>query len=266
LPTLTFSPHLALVGRGRWGGLDPLSNATDANAYLLQVGDEGILIDCGGDPSCEVIAGNVRDAGVEPERVRWLILTHVHCDHSAAAASWQQRYGVQVACHSAAAEELSTGNLRLTGVVMHPEPIEYEAPRIDRRLAAGDGIGLDDTALRVRHTPGHVPDQICLRGIVDGVDTLFSGDCAIGNQGDVKGCIGWLDGYWGSDIQQYANTLDRLLDDPPERLLPGHGVPITGRAEVLDSLKECRRRLQYLLDIPDVGTMLPLTKSDPSYE
>jgi len=265
LPTLEIGPHLSLVARGRWGGLDPLSSPFDANAYLLQDDAGSLLIDCGSQSSCDVIARNVCEAGGDPGDVRWLILTHLHCDHSAAAASWQQRHGARVACHSTAAEELSRGNLRLTGVAMHPEPIEYAAPRIDRRLEEGDEIGVGGTMLRVLHAPGHTPDQICLRGTIDGVDTLFSGDCAIGNQGKVKGCIGWLDGYWGSDIRQYADTLDRLLDDPPGRLCPGHGMPITGRKEVLDSLRECRRRIQYLLDIPDVGTMLPLTNSDPSY-
>jgi len=266
LARIDISRHIVQVGRGEWGGLAPLSGRLDANAYLVRDGSHAALIDCGFGPGYAALAANVQDAGVDPDAIETLALTHLHYDHSGAAAAWQNAYGVAVACHAKGAESLASNDLRLVGAAINLGPVEYTPPRIDRQLNDGDEIRVGEIILQVLHTPGHVPDLICLRGQIDGTDTLFSTDCAIGNQGDVEGCIGWLDGCWRSNIYDYASTLDRLLIDPPESLLPGHGTPIVGRHDVAASLRACRRRLQRVIDIPDVGSMLPLTGADPSYE
>jgi glyoxylase-like metal-dependent hydrolase (beta-lactamase superfamily II) len=115
--------------------------------------------------------------------------------------------------------------------------------------------------------PGHTPDSTGYWADVDNDRILFGGDVFIGDQGDVKGAIGWLDGLWRSDIRAYARSLDAIEALAPTLVLPGHGLPLDGRERIAASLANCRRRLQYLADIPDVGTMLPvLGDHDPSYE
>jgi glyoxylase-like metal-dependent hydrolase (beta-lactamase superfamily II) len=265
VPFEQLSATVFLVGRGRWGGLTPLSGDYDANAYLVRGREGAFLVDAGNGPRCDRIAANVAEAGLDPRRVQGIVLTHLHFDHAGGATQWQHEHGTPVLAHPEAVRSLAQGDLRLMGLALHPQGARLTPPRIDAGLADGDLLPFGGSRLRTRFAPGHTPDLVCLRGEMDGVDVLFSSDCVIGNQGGVEGCIGWLDGCWRSDIHAYARTVEAIIADPPEALLPGHGRPIRGRAEVMRSLTAARRRIQYLLDIPDLGTMLPITGGDPSY-
>jgi glyoxylase-like metal-dependent hydrolase (beta-lactamase superfamily II) len=72
------------VGGGALGG--GLSHAADCNVYLVRAGGRAVLIDAGSGLGPEQLADNVRAAGVEPDRVEAVLLTHAHLDHSGGAA------------------------------------------------------------------------------------------------------------------------------------------------------------------------------------
>lgn len=218
MPVEHVTDHILLVVRGAWGGLTLLSGPFDANAYLLRGGEDAVLVDCGAGPGTEAVAANVHAAGIDPIFAREIVLTHLHTDHSGGAAAWQRAFGARVSCHPAGAKALAAGDLRLVGRELHPEPIPYTPSRVDRILENGAPVRAGAWTLRALHTPGHTPDLLCLRGKVDGADILVSSDCAIGNQGEARGCVGWLDGLWRSNVYKYADTLPPI---PKARLTPG---------------------------------------------
>jgi glyoxylase-like metal-dependent hydrolase (beta-lactamase superfamily II) len=95
-----------------------------------------------------------------------------------------------------------------------------------RSLAEGDLVDLGDHTLTVLHMPGHSPGSIALFDVSDG--TLFSGDVIYD---DVL-----LDSLLGSDKEQYARSLRRLLALPVRVVRPGHGHSFG------------RERLHHLID------------------
>ena len=110
-----YLPSLYRVGGGSWGvGAACLSIEGDSNVYLLKTNEGAMLVDCATEEGTGKIEANLRQAGVEPEAVTDLVLTHSHHDHSAAAATWQKR-GASVHLNAVEADWLRRGDWRLLG-------------------------------------------------------------------------------------------------------------------------------------------------------
>jgi glyoxylase-like metal-dependent hydrolase (beta-lactamase superfamily II) len=86
--------------------------------------------------------------------------------------------------------------------------------------------------LRVLHTPGHSPDHLCFFDERSGV--LFGGDLA------VKGSTVAILASAGGSLAAYLDSLRRILDLRPARLLPAHGDPIDDPAVLLQSYLDHR--------------------------
>ena len=84
---------------------------------------------------------------------------------------------------------------------------------VTRELAEGDIVDLGDRVFRVLHLPGHTPGSINLYDERRG--DLFTGDVAYEG--------GLIDTCYGSDIDAYVATMQRLQQVPIRRALPGHG-------------------------------------------
>jgi glyoxylase-like metal-dependent hydrolase (beta-lactamase superfamily II) len=140
-------------------------------------------------------------ATVGDRRVKAILLTHGHLDHSAGAARFA---------------ELSGGR-----EVRAADP----AHRLgDEGLADGDVIDVGGCELRVIASPGHSADSVSLLLAEDGV--LFTGDTVLGRGTTVIAGDG--------NLGDYLHTLDRLqaIADV-SLLLPGHGPVLTEPAATL---------------------------------
>ena len=129
-----YLPNLWRVGGGSWGvGATVLSLEGDGNVYLLKGPDGAALVDCGRSAeSLAPLVDNLREAGVSPDDLTDLILTHSHCDHSWAASKWQQQYGVRVHLNAVGADWLARGDRRLIG---SPGPDSgFEPLRVDQTI------------------------------------------------------------------------------------------------------------------------------------
>ncbi len=244
------------IGRGQWGGLPLLTDPGDSNIYLLVGGGRCVLIDSGQGPPA-ALERRMRHAGVRASDVAEIWITHSHWDHFAGAALWQSKHPrCKVRIARRAVQMLRRGDQRLIGGA-----IAGKGPMpVPRRLAAvddGDRLACPPYEFAAVALPGHTPDCTGFRGVVDGVDCLFSGDAIIGDQVVGNGVIGWLDGLWLSDVPSYRRTLEKAATKPPGLLLPGHGRPIAGAA-VARSIRNCRNRLAQLMDIPHLQSMLPV--------
>jgi len=76
-------------------------------------------------------------------------------------------------------------------------------------IAAGDGL------LRAIHTPGHSPDHLCFLDESSG--DLYCGDL-VREGGTIV-----IPASRGGNLRQYLDSLRRVRDLSPRRLLPGHG-------------------------------------------
>ena len=142
----------------------------ETNCYLLgdEKSKETAVIDPGGD--FEEIEGELRKLQL---KVKYIILTHGHFDHTEALAQLKKTTGAEILIHSADANMLfSTSQAQ---PFFMENATENCSP--DRLLKEGDKIRFGEYSLEVLHTPGHTPGGISLvtdKMIFTG-DTLFCG-------------------------------------------------------------------------------------------
>src|SRR5919108_4794921 len=79
--------HLIGSGAGGLGLTDPF----DCHVYLIDGGAAAAIVDAGIGHSVDALLANVQDAGVALDRIRYLLLTHAHPDHSGGAAGLKRR-------------------------------------------------------------------------------------------------------------------------------------------------------------------------------
>ena len=127
---------------------------------------------------------------VEGFRLKYVVCTHGHSDHTAGNYQLQSALGGQVVVHG------------------------LSRVRADLKVEDGDVLKVGAVEVKVIYTPGHTPDGICL--LVDGEklltgDTLFVGEC------------GRVDMPGGSSFKLYDSLFNKLLKLGDEvEVYPGH--------------------------------------------
>ncbi|MDB5808867.1 MAG: fold metallo-hydrolase [Betaproteobacteria bacterium] len=188
------------------------------NAYIVGTSNLA-LIDPGPDIEShrDVILATVGD------RLRWILCTHTHRDHSPGAKALKAATGAEV--------------------IGMPAP-QYEnqdtdfAP--DRVLKNGDVLDCGDFKLTAVHTPGHASNHLCY--LMDREKMLFTGDHVM--QGSTV-VISPPDG----DMVAYLKSLEALLALDISRIAPGHGHPIeTPHAEAKRLIAHRLQREQKVVD------------------
>ena len=174
------------------------------NTYLIGH-DELAVIDPGPDHEAHLDAV----ARLGGDRIRWILCTHTHLDHSPGAAGLAARTGAAI---------LSFADV--DGLVC------------DEHLADGDSVEVDGIGIEAVHTPGHASNHLCFRLQSSGL--LFSGDHVMDGSTVV---ISPPDG----DMAAYLDSLERLLDLGLPAIAPAHGRLIEDPdARVLDYLTHRR--------------------------
>ena len=168
------------------------------NTYLVGI-DEIAVIDPG--PADESHLDAVTGCG--GDRIRWILCTHTHPDHSPGAAALKEATGAEV---------LAFGN--------------RDGLKVDRRI--GDGYTIDATEFRLQamHTPGHASNHLCY--FLEEERMLFSGDHIMEGSTVV---ISPPDG----DMAVYLDSLAKVRAIKRLRsIAPGHGRLIENPYDVID--------------------------------
>lgn len=208
------------------------TDAIDSQVYLVDGGDGYLCIDAGAGRSVDTILATVRADGLDPEAIRWIVLTHGHADHAGGAAAWRRALPrVRLAASAAVGQWLASGDEVATSVDrariagMYPPEYRLEACEIDRELADGDVIQVGDVTLRAIATPGHAAGHLAFAGVLEGTTTVFSGD-ALFPEGRIL-----LQDTWDCDLHEALRSVERLADVRAERLFAGHLAPVLSGAE-----------------------------------
>jgi glyoxylase-like metal-dependent hydrolase (beta-lactamase superfamily II) len=197
------------------------------NTYLVGI-DEIVVVDPGPDDAGHLDAV----AGCGGDRIRWIVCTHTHPDHSPGAAGLRERTGAEVLAYDAR-DDLA----------------------IDRPLSDGDAIEATEFVLRAVHTPGHASNHLCF--VLEQERLLFSGDHIMEGSTVV---ISPPDG----DMAVYLESLEKVKALRPRlrTIAPGHGYPIEDPAAKVDEYVSHRlaREAQVLSILPAGRTGIPIAK------
>jgi len=244
-------PGLWRVGGRSWNGTTAELTSQGANTYLLALSDAAVLMDCGTLAERRAIEQNVRQAGIDPDDLTDLILSHSHFDHSEAAAAWQRDRGLTVHLSAVGAEYLSRGDYRLTGSRLNEPGYSFHRPNIDHPMADGETFEIGGASFLATFTPGHTPDSTLVSLALGGRGVGFCGDVTFGPNDEGRlGNVGWLCMLWQSDLHAYRTSLRKMARMKLDVLFPGHGSPVVGASDVAEAIAASLATIEHFLADP----------------
>jgi len=208
--------------------------------YIVGHGDVAVI-----DPG-PTIDGH-RDAlaaALAGERVRTIVVTHCHGDHSPLAAWLHETTGAPTVAfgpHGAVddePDEPDPEDVAADDVAEAPDPHDEPKETLDLafdpdlRVADGEvaatGPGY---TLRAVHTPGHTSNHMCYA--LDEARALFTGDHVMGWSTTI---VSPPDG----DMRAYIDSLRKVQGRADSVLWPTHGAPVTDPAPFLQAYLDHR--------------------------
>jgi glyoxylase-like metal-dependent hydrolase (beta-lactamase superfamily II) len=225
--------------------IDTLFSATpQAVGVFLLTGERPALIETGPAARVDTVLHGLARAGLTPEDLRAVAVTHIHLDHAAATGALVRRIPhLEVYVHPAGAPHLvdpsrllaSAGRLygghlrRLFGEVL---PVPEGRIRV---LDDQAEVMLGSRRLVALETPGHARHHLVYMDTAAG--DLFAGDAA-GTALPGSRYVRPPTPPPEFDLPGWATTIDRLLALSPGRLLLAHFGAHTWARELLTQLRE----------------------------
>lgn len=169
------------------------------SAWAVETSEGIIVIDAIFDYSVEdQIAGGLRELGLDPEDIRYVIVSHAHGDHIGGAAYLQEEFGARVV--------LSEADWELV------EESDSDWPKPERDVVATNGqqIELGDVTVTLYVTPGHTPGTLStvITGIREG-DRTYTAASWGGTAFNFRGTEEFPRDYW---LNAYAESAARFQD------------------------------------------------------
>ncbi|HKQ89759.1 MAG TPA: MBL fold metallo-hydrolase [Blastocatellia bacterium] len=187
--------------------------------------------------------------------IKYIILTHAHGDHAGGVPVWKQPDTKIVAQKNHA--EFQHYQTRLNGFFARrnaaqfslripdpgPWPGNYGA-KIEPQVLFDDKyeFELGGVKFEVISTPGETPDHATVW--IPKYRAAFIGDNFYASLPNIYTLRGTKP-RWALD---YVNSLNEVLALKPEIVLPSHGSPIIGNAEIVKQLTRYRDAIQYVHD------------------
>lgn len=188
------------------------------NTYI--VGNEALAVVDPGPPLDDHVRNLV---DICAGRLRWILVTHTHRDHSPAAAALARATGAE-----------------LVGNIIDDDGHQDTSFVGARALDQDDRIAGPDFTLRALLTPGHVANHVCF--LVEEDRLLMTGDHMMGGSTVVIVPP-------AGDMKAYIDSLERMLEYDIESVAPGHGDLIgEPRPEIRHLIKHRLGRERKVVD------------------
>jgi glyoxylase-like metal-dependent hydrolase (beta-lactamase superfamily II) len=234
-----------------------LGNPTTVAVYVVKGSRKTAVIDCGYASSYGNVMQGLRELGIEPSRVDYLIPTHVHLDHAGAAGHLLRHMPrAKVIAHEKAVPHLvdptkliesATSFFGEKLIQMYGKPLPVDKNRITA-VGKESHIDLGGASLTTLHAPGHAPHQISV--LLEEEHLLFSAD-AVGMVFPAFPTLVPATPPPSLDPLKLAQTIEMLRQtDAKALLVPHYGV----RRDVdivLDRTKE--KTDQWVKDVRKLG-------------
>ena len=179
----------------------------------------------------------IKEANIELNDIKRIILTHTHLDHIGCTREFMEAIpNLKLWVHESEAEFLETGDERIVyGSEMFAGMIGYQYNlkrgdfkfSVDKKLKKGDILEIGGFSFEVIHVPGHSMGSIALFDKENKV--LISGDTVYADYG-----IGRVD-LFSADPAEMKKSLYKLGELNSEILLPGHNrILLSGAKEAIN--------------------------------
>ncbi|MEP7340322.1 MAG: alkyl sulfatase dimerization domain-containing protein, partial [Acidobacteriota bacterium] len=187
--------------------------------------------------------------------IKYIILTHAHGDHTGGIAAWKQP-GTQIIAQKSHSE-FQHYQARMNGFYALRNAAQFSLPiptptdwpgnygaKVEPTILFDDKYEFELGGVKfvVMSTPGETYDHATVW--IPKYKAAFVGD----NYYDSFPNIYTLRGTQPRWALDYINSLNKILDLKPEFVLPSHGLPISGNAEITKKLTRYRDAIQYVHD------------------
>ncbi len=189
----------------------------DGGEVYFLVTPEGLLmIDASFLRHRDAILAGLREYNLDPRRIILGIATHIHADHAGGLGWWAQEFGFPVLAHEVAAVALESADPISTYATLPYLRETFVPCPVARRVRHGECVEINGVQLAIEAAPGHTDSGIHVRC----GEYFFVGDTLFAD-----GAIGWIDVHWGSNPDDYLETLQRMRPHLGTLTLAGHGAP-----------------------------------------
>lgn len=174
-------------------------------------------------------------AALEGERVRAILVTHCHSDHSPLAAWLRDETGAPTIAFGPHGSVETDPDPEIDADAEDDVTLEESTDtEFDPDVRVGDGevaaMGIGWT-MRAVHTPGHTSNHMCYA--LDEEHALFTGDHVMGWSTSV---VSPPDG----NMRDYIESLRKVMARDDASLWPTHGAPVTSPRPFLEAFLEHR--------------------------
>jgi metallo-beta-lactamase class B len=133
----------------------PSSNIQQTTVWAITTSDGIILLDSGQEGRTQAIVADMRKLGLDPAKVKYILLGHGHGDHFAGAAYFQEQYGTKVGTTAADWDLIHPPN-----PPANKGKQSENRPNRDLVLKEGTPIKLGDETVNIVEIPGHTPGSV----------------------------------------------------------------------------------------------------------
>ncbi len=195
-----------------------ISSAGDCLIYLIDAGEELILIDVGV-AEYQRILNNIKKMGFEPNKISSIIITHAHIDHIGNLRKMKNVLKAKIYAHELECEPLENGGDKTAdyfyGVKYKPVKVDIKFTQHLEKITIGNKI------IQILHIPGHTVGGIAPFFDEHQARILFSQDTH-----------GPLFPNLGSNKAEFVKSLKEMQELNADILCEGHFGIYEGKKEV----------------------------------
>ncbi len=199
------------IAAGLWGIPGGRTESDMGGQRVIEASDGLILIEAHAALSFEREWAAIRQAGLDPMRVKFVLATHEHGDHAPGAYLWRVTTGAKFVCSEEMAYTLQHHVPLNSGYGFHP-PVPT-----DIRIMEDTELDLAGLKVRAIRAPGHTVGSMGWSFEKDGKRFLATGDLIMPH-----GPLGYS-GSINFSAHDVLASLRKLQDVHADFILPGHG-------------------------------------------
>jgi glyoxylase-like metal-dependent hydrolase (beta-lactamase superfamily II) len=225
------------------GGMDSMT------AGFLVTGAQPALVETGSQSSVATVRDALAAAGIGPDDLRWIIVTHIHLDHAGGVGDLAAAFpSATVVVHERGARHLVDPSRLIDSAARVYGPLldglygRMEAVPEDRLIAAGDGFRVDvggGRTLRMIDSPGHAKHHHAV--LDEATGTLLVGD-AVGVKLPDIGVLRPATPPPDFDLEQATASLRKFRALRPRQVVLTHYGPVDAPDDTLAEAEDVLHR------------------------